>query len=255
VTSRRDDLAVAPGTDRSTTPDPARPRAVAEAGFMGLFLVGAALWNDHPWLMLAIVAAILALRFAAIGRRHDLRYLVLGVLLGGGNDLMSIIRGVYAYTVPHPLVPWPIPLWMILFWGQVFLLMRTVFDLPWLRGPGASRGLWPPGWHLLVDLAGVVVMRLVVYATFTDPVLPALALSAVGILTYAAHGITRTDLKVMAVTAVAGPIVEWALISAGVYDYRNPFLLGMPAWLYVWWLYATPLLKRIFDRMEWEPAE
>ena len=206
--------------------------------------------------MLGIVVALLAGRFAVIGARDDLRFFVLGVVLGGGNDLLSMIRGVYAYDVPHPGVPWPMPLWMFLFWGQVFLVMRTVFAQPWLRGPRATRPLWPPGAALVIDLVAVVVIRVVVYSTYHDPLLPGLILCAILVLTYLLHGITASDAKVMGVTLVAGPLVEWILISADVYDYLNPFVVGMPAWLLVWWLFATPLLKRIFDRMDFaRPSE
>lgn len=224
-------------------------RLGGELLFLGLFLAAASLFSGEPWSMLGIVLAILVARFAVLGVA-DFRFFLLGVLLGGGNDLMSMIRGVYAYDVPHPGVPWPMPLWMFLFWGQVFLVMRTVFALPWLRGPRPTRGLWPPGSALIIDLVAVVLMRIVVYSTYDHPVVPGVLLSVILVFTYVLHGMTASDAKLMLVTLIAGPFVEWVLISADVYDYMHPFVVGMPAWLLVWWLFATPLLKRIFDRMD-----
>lgn len=227
-----------------------RSRVAGDAAFLAAFLLAAWLWSGHPWLMLAIETAILVARFALIGVRRDWVYLAMGIVLGGGNDLMSMMRGVYAYNVPHPGVPWPIPLWMFLFWGQAFLVMRSLFSWGPFKGPGATRPLWPPGWALLVDLAALVLMKMVFYRYSDVRYVPELLAAAIVAATYVMHGITRTDIRIMLVTLAVAPLVEGALIAAGIYDYTNGVILGMPAWLLVFWLFATPLLKRIMDRME-----
>jgi len=50
-------------------------------------------------IIISIVFGInLALRFFLVNEKGDWLFFLFGVLAGGGNDLMSMINGVYSYT-------------------------------------------------------------------------------------------------------------------------------------------------------------
>lgn len=55
----------------------------------------------------------------------------------------------------------------------------------------------------------------------------------------------------MGIVMVAGPIYEALLIRFGLYVYSDPVLLGMPAWLLIYWAFIIPIfMKGIFERVE-----
>ncbi len=80
-------------------------------------------------IIITIVFVInLIIRFVLLNEKGDWLFFLLGVLAGGGNDLMSMINGIYSYTslTILPFLNGLLPLWMILFWGQVFLIFQKI---------------------------------------------------------------------------------------------------------------------------------
>ncbi|MHA1648588.1 MAG: hypothetical protein ACTSYB_00215 [Candidatus Helarchaeota archaeon] len=80
-------------------------------------------------IIITIVFVInLIIRFALLNEKGDWLFFLLGVLADGGNYLMSMINGIYSYTslTILPFLNGLLPLWMILFWGQVFLIFQKI---------------------------------------------------------------------------------------------------------------------------------
>ena len=80
-------------------------------------------------IIITIVFVInLIIRFVLLNEKGDWLFFLLGVLADGGNYLMSMINGIYSYTslTILPFLNGLLPLWMILFWGQVFLIFQKI---------------------------------------------------------------------------------------------------------------------------------
>lgn len=200
----------------------------------------------------------LALRFALVNQKGDWLFFLLGVVAGGGNDLMSMINGVYSYTSIDfvPFLTDLLPLWMILFWGQVFLIFRKVFNLDWFKGEAfAAEGRFLRGWldtRLAVDLIILVLLRLIIYNTYAlDPWIPATFYAAVIGIRFTVFPLKKNELALVAILPYAF-VLEGLLVTFGLYLYINPVFLGMPLWLFLWWIFLIPtILKAVFDRVEY----
>ncbi|MHA1733342.1 MAG: hypothetical protein ACTSU5_15455 [Promethearchaeota archaeon] len=246
-------------------PETPEQALVAEITFLVVVVVAVGVFGRlaatswHYTLALTLVFAVnLGVRFWLVNERGDWAFYLLGVVGGGGNDLMSMLNGVYSYTsVPMiPALRGLMPLWMILFWGQVFLLFRKVFHLRWFRGsPFARDGplLW--GWvdgRLAFDVALVVVLRAVIYKTYALPYWVPAAAYGIGVLArLVAFPLRRNEWLIVAVLPYAF-CFEGLMVSFGLYVYVNPVFLGMPLWLFLWWVVLVPcLVKELFDRLEY----
>jgi hypothetical protein len=203
----------------------------------------------------AIFGISLALRFFLINEKGDWLFFLLGILAGGGNDLMSMIRGVYSYTSITILPCLPLPFWMILFWGQVFLIFRKVFKIKWLQGAEFQKnGPLLKGWlnvQLIVDLIILVCLRIIIYSTYMNLWLPGIIYGAIIGVRVIAFPPKKNELLIIAILPYAF-IFEGIMVSIGLYVYINPIFLGLPIWLFLWWIFLVPiLLKEVFDRMEY----
>jgi len=207
-------------------------------------------------MIISIIFGInLILRFYLINEPGDWLFFLFGVLAGGGNDLLSMIKGVYSYTSIKILPCLPLPFWMILFWGQVFLIFRKVFNIKWFQGAEFQKtGPFLKGWlnvQLIVDLIIVVCLRLIIYNTFTDFWLPGIIYGVIIGARFIIFHPKKNELLIIAVLPYAF-IFEGLMVAFGLYIYINPILLGMPLWLFLWWIFLVPLLlKEIFDRIEY----
>ena len=204
--------------------------------------------------MTALVSAIVLARFVVMGQKHDWVFFLLGVVAGGGNDMISMIKEVYRYTPDHFLKEQfdiPLPPWMLLFWGHVFTGFRHLFHLGVFQGPPLGRRPWRLDKRLALDAATVAALRWVIYHTVRQEPLPTIGYALVLSARFLALPPTAAELRLMAVTTVLGILFEASLIGSGLYVYDDPVLLGMPAWLLIYWTFAIPVLaKGIFDRTE-----
>jgi len=209
-------------------------------------------------ILTAVFLLNLALRFALVNQKGDWLFYLLGVVAGGGNDLMSMIKGVYSYTSIDfiPFLTDLLPLWMILFWGQVFLLFRKVFNLSWFRGKAFTRdGRFLHGWldgRLIIDLLILVALRLIIYNTYAlEPWIAAAFYATIIGIRFAVFPLQKNELALIAILPYAF-MFEGLLITFGLYVYIHPIFLGMPLWLFLWWIFLVPtILKAVFDRLEY----
>ncbi len=225
-------------------------QVMRELVFLAASIAAVAFYCQNTPVMSALAAGIIAARFLLIGRRHDWIFLLIGVVAGGGNDMLSMMKGVYSYTPPHELAI-PIPLWMLLFWGYVFVAFRQLFALSAFKGEGFGGRPWRIDARLLADLAVVVAFRVIIYHYVRHEPIPTIGYAVVLGLRLMFIPPKRRDWLLMAVVMVAGPIYEALLIRFGLYVYSDPVFLGMPAWLLIYWAFIIPIfMKGIFDRVE-----
>lgn len=228
-----------------------REQVLAEAVLLLVTMSAIRKYSQDSEAMTVYMVAILLVRQALIGQKGDGWFLLLGLLLGGGNDVVSMVKGVYRYSPDHWLkenLDIPIPPWMILFWGQVFLLLRHVYLLPAFKG---DRSHLKTPLRAIMDGSTWAVLRGIIYKTVRSEPLPTLGYS-VGVLTRLfLLPPEKNEWRLMAVAIFFGPWVEAELIRSNLYEYDDPVLGGMPAWLLIYWSFAIPLLlKGVFDRVE-----
>jgi len=201
----------------------------------------------------------LSVRFLLVNENGDWIFFLLGVIAGGGNDLMSMINGVYEYTsiTIIPLLSGLLPLWMILFWGQIFLLFRKIFNLAWFKGEEFRKdGEFFNGWvdrKLIFDMSLIFILRIIIYNTYMqDFWIPAL-FYGVGIsIRFLLFPPKRNELLIIVILPYAF-IFEALMVLFGLYVYYNPLpIVLIPLWLVLWWIFLVPIvLKEFFDRFEY----
>jgi hypothetical protein len=209
-------------------------------------------------IIISIIFGInLALRFFLINEKGDWLFFLLGILAGGGNDLMSMINGVYSYTslTVLPFLNGLLPVWMILFWGQVFLIFRKIFAIKLFQGPEFQKtGPFLRGWlnlQLIVDLIILVCLRIVIYSSYQDFWLPWIIYGVIIGARFLIFPPKKNELFIIAILPYAF-IFEGVMVSFGLYEYINPVFLGLPVWLFLWWIFLVPIvLKEVFDRLEY----
>lgn len=203
----------------------------------------------NPVPMSCAMVAIIVARFLCIGRRGDWLFLALGIVAGGGNDLLSMFKGVYYYT-PRDFLNLPIPLWMLLFWGYVFVAFRQLFTIP-VFGNSAPDNPWRLDARLAADLAVVILFRIIIYNFVRHEPLPTIGYAAVLATRLLLIPPRKHEWLLMAAVMLIGPLVEAVLIHSGLYVYYDPVFFGMPAWLLIYWAFIIPIfMKGVFDRVE-----
>ncbi len=247
-------------------PETPEQRLRWEAVFLAIFILGGvgifgrmAIEDSFYTGIISIIFVVnLTFRFIFLNEKGDWLFFVLGVIVGGGNDLMSMIQEVYFYhsATLVPILDGLLPLWMIVFWGQGFLVLRKVFNLSWIKGEEFKpRGQFLKGWvdkTLLFDLCIIVILRVVIYHTVAmDWWIPGLIYGGIVLLRYIIIPPTLNQLNIMVIMPYAF-IFEALLCNFGLYDYINPVFLGMPMWLFFWWLFLMPtIVHAVFKRLEY----
>jgi hypothetical protein len=207
-----------------------------------------AFFAQNTPLMSALIGVNIVARFILIRRKHDWVFFLIGFVLGGGNDLVSMLTKVYMYT-PDALLP--IPFWMLVLWGQIFVAFRQLFQLQVFQGPPVKGNPWRPDYRLIVDIATFIALRVIIYNFVRQEPVPTIAFAAVVILRIIILPPKKRDWLLIAVVVVLGLSYEAALIAFGLYVYYDPVFLGMPAWLMIYWAFMIPIFaKGIFDRIE-----
>ncbi|HOO56827.1 MAG TPA: DUF2878 family protein [bacterium] len=221
-----------------------------EMFFIFLPLVALFFFVENTPVMTVLIALIIIFRFVLIGQRNDWIFMAIGVIAGGGNDLLSMLKGVYYYTPQH-ILPAPIPVWMLFFWGHIFVAFRQLFRLPVYRDFTGQDNPWRIDARLVADIAVVVLFRVIIYNTVKNEPLPTLGYAAVLAVRLILLPPRPYEWKLMFMVMVLGPLFEGALIALGLYVYFDPVFMGMPAWLLIYWAFILPIfMKNIFDRAE-----
>jgi len=245
------------------TNDPGR-RIAHEVLFMvpvivavGFFGQAAASDVAYTVVLTVVFAVTIVLRFLLINEKGDWLFFLVGIIGGGGNDMSSMINGVYNYTslTVLPFLSGLMPAWMIAFWGQVFLLFRKLFNHPWFKGPGFKKDKeLLRGWlskKLLVDIILLVVLRIAIYQTYREPVLPAAIYGGIVLARLLVFRPQKHELRIICILPYAFAF-EGLMVAFGLYEYYNPVFLGLPVWMFIWWTFLVPIVvKQAFDMIEY----
>lgn len=209
-----------------------------------------AFFAQNTPLMTALIGLNIIARFLLIGRKRDWIFFAIGFVLGGGNDLLSMIRGIYEYTPAH-LLPVPIPIWMLVFWGQIFVAFRQLFQLPAFQPAPMAGKPWRIDFRLIADIATFAVLRVIVYLFIGKEPLLTILYGAVVALRFLVIPPGRRDWLLIILVTALGVAYEGALVAFGLYVYQDPVFLGLPGWLIIYWVFMIPIFtKGIFDRIE-----
>ncbi|MEX2681711.1 MAG: hypothetical protein Q6373_008925 [Candidatus Sigynarchaeota archaeon] len=207
-------------------------------------------------LTIVFIATIL-LRFLLVNEKGDWLFFAIGIVGGGGNDMSSMINGVYNYTslTVLPFLSGLMPAWMIAFWGQVFLLFRKLFNHPWFKGPGFKKDKdLLHGWlsrKLLLDIILLVVLRIAIYRTYLDAILPATIYGSIVLARFLVFRPQKHELRIIGILPYAFAF-EGLMVAFGLYEYYNPVFLGLPVWMFIWWAFLVPIVvKQVFDMLEY----
>lgn len=219
---------------------------LAEAGVMILAAGAMAVLGQTKW-MTVIIPGLIAVRFLFLYRRGDVAIFVLGLVLGGGNDIMSMWKEVYFYT-PETSLPVPIPLWMVLFWGEAFLFFRRLMRFPTFVADQSVS--FPVDLPLVLDLAILIPLKMALYRTASVDWQPDAIFAAALLIRYIIAPPLRHERRLLLTILVLGPLYEIVLVWSGLYVYQHGIVFGMPLWLVVYWLYIFRVLKAIIDRFE-----
>jgi len=197
----------------------------------------------------------LIIRFLLIWEKSDWIFFLFGVLVGGGNDLLSMINGVYDYTAITIIPDLKLPIFMWLFWGQVFLLFRKAYNIKWFRGEGFKKeGEFINGWvdkKLIFDIILLIILRIVIYNSYDFEFwIPAFFYAVCIGIRFIIFPPKKNELLIISILPYAF-MFEGLMVTFGLYIYYNPIFLGLPLWLFLWWIFLVPfVLKEFFDRLE-----
>jgi hypothetical protein len=221
----------------------------SEVAVMSAAVILVYFFYENTRLMSVIMAALMIGRFALLNRKGDWLFFVIGVVVGGGNDVMSMYKEVYQYT-PKSILPVPIPVWMVLFWGQIFVSFRKLMRFGPFRGPDQppKRLIDAP---LALDVLIAVAYRMIIYRTASEYWLPDALFAAILIARLLVFPPKDHERKLMLAMLVIGPLYEILLIGCGLYVYQTGVVFGMPLWLIIYWVFIIRVLKAIFDRVEY----
>ncbi len=230
-------------------------QVVCEMAFLAVPLVALKFFLMETPVMSIVIGLNLLARFILMRRKGDWIFFLIGLICGGGNDLLSMIRGVYFYT-PPTILPAPIPIWMLFFWGHIFTAFRQLFMLKQFIGPEPVGSPWKIDKRLIADVITFAILRWIIYSFVQQEPIPAVGYASVVILRIALVPPSLREIKLMAVVVPLGIFYEAALIHLGLYIYHDPVFLGMPAWLMIYWAFMLPLfVKGIFERIEYTIAD
>ncbi len=234
-------------------PEPRAYRAslgelLSEAALLIITALAICLFSQNTKVMSIVFALIIIFRFVLLNRRGDIIFFSMGVILGGGNDLMSMWRGVYYYT-PTTILPVSIPVWMLLFWGEIFVFFRKLIRYGPLLRPETTRKrlLDLP---LALDIILFAIYRIIIYRYASVPWLPDALYAGIFVVRLLLMPPTTDERKLMITILLLGPLYEITLVKCGLYVYQNGFIWGLPLWLIIWWVFIIRMFKAFIDRIE-----
>lgn len=223
---------------------------IFEAFFLVTAVFAIAFYGQNTRAMSLLILLNISARFFLLGHKNDWIFFLIGVIGGGGNDVLSMTKGVYYYTPPHELSV-PIPLWMLLFWGHIFVFFRHLFKLPAFQTDVSHGRTWKMDARLAADIATYLLLRIIIYTFVHSEPVPTIAYAVIILARLLLIPPGKNDLKLLCAVMVMGPLYEAVLIKIGLYVYYNPVFLGMPAWLLMYWAFMIPIFtKGIFARLE-----
>jgi hypothetical protein len=186
----------------------------------------------------AIVAVVTGIRLVMVRDWRHIAVFFVGVVLGAGADALQVTCGTYTYA--HPSLG-PLPAYMLVTWGQIFLLLLSVLSLANEHEPG-----WPPGRPrpalATVNWAVATAAVCLLHAAPWSVAATCAAMSAIVLIADRRTG----DGVLCLLAAWLGPAAEGILVTGGVYTFSTPTVAGLPVWHPFYWVACILLLRRLW---------
>lgn len=182
----------------------------------------------------AVIASAYALRLALAADWIARAWFAAGFLLWAGSDVAFVRCGVFSYSVETWLGP---PWYMPLLFGQLAVMTGaalTAFGDRERRPP-----LWVDGVILAAATGAVIALYDTGYAAL------AIALPAALVI----RAIVGSDGRAIAAAVAVGviePLIEIAMIRAGLFEFARPGPLGLPIWYWAYFGLASFAIRRAF---------
>lgn len=182
----------------------------------------------------AIIGLAYVARLALAADRRTRLWFIAGGLVWAGSDVAFVRAGVFSYSAETWLGP---PWYMPLLFGQLAVVTGTALIA---FGDRETLPLWIDGAILAVATGAVLLFYRSGYT--------ALAIAfPVALAARAAAG--RFDGRAMAAAVAVGviePLIELALIEAGMFAFAAPGPGGLPIWYWAYFGLASFAVRRIF---------
>jgi hypothetical protein len=199
------------------------------------------------------------------GLMQESIFLAICAGLGAFNDFNSVVRHrIYDYRVPHyfPKLT-TIPIWMLLYWGQI---LRFLFQLSqWHRLGEASpnrtflgrKALESAALKVGIQLLLVVATRQSIYRLYLDPIFSWLPFAIALVLFIVFFRLSVRDRWLLLIMTLGGPLIEILYIQMGsLHYYHLGWLGGVPLWIATWWMLGilvwadvSPRIWRVIGRL------
>ena len=180
-------------------------------------------WTDYI-LSASLTLALLIIALLRYHQQADLKFLFLGMILGGIGEYFCVQAGVWIYRKPFLF---GIPLWLPPFWGYAFLLMNRWGER--LLGPEVRRSDWPlllRGSYLFFQY----LMLIGLTVGFSERNLILFGCLLILGLFNLAHS-SRMDRFFALIFPIMGVALELIAVHSKIWYYDNPDFFGLPFWL------------------------
>jgi hypothetical protein len=169
----------------------------------------------------------------------DFLYFFLGLLLGSIGEIACVYFGAWSYTKPHYL---GIPLWLSIFWGYGFLIMRRLeFKiLSTEKKHNNDKSIDKQYFFLLIIYCLLIFIPSLLFRYNTIVFILLLCIN-ISLL----YKINSEKVFFGIIFGLLGPIMEIICIHMGIWKYANPDFLGIPFWLILLYSGFAIFIKRL----------
>lgn len=182
----------------------------------------------------AIIGAAYALRLALAADKLVRLWFIIGGLAWAGSDVAFVRAGVFSYATESWLGP---PWYMPFLFAQLAVVTGTALSA---FGDRETFPLWLDGLILAAATGSVIVFYRSGYTAL------AIAFPLVLVARAAAGRFDGRALAAAVAVGVIEPLIELALIRAGLFAFSEPGPGGLPIWYWAYFGLASFAIRRVF---------
>lgn len=189
------------------------------------------LWKYSPIIQIIIIVITLT-TLTLYHNKDDLVFFIIGVLFDGLGEIMAVYFGAWTYAQPEL---WGIPLWIPIFWGTSFVLMRRIRNIFFqLKNINFSEKISHKRKILsmsIYDVGTYLLILILVISLWQNIILLTLLLSIICIINIAKfHHIE--DIFVVIFVGIVGTIADYYAVKFGLWTYTKPTFIYQPLWVF-----------------------
>lgn len=174
--------------------------------------------------VLSVISIVVV--FILYHKFQDILIYFLGTVLGSIGEIACVYFGVWEYSQAHFL---GIPLWLSLFWGYVFLVIRRL-SLKVLTNKNVKKSIHKSGTRNYIILFITYILLIFIPSLLFNHNLAVFLglfiLSAVSL-----YKADKTDVFFVLTFVILGLLLELLCVHIGIWRYPNPDIAGIPGWL------------------------